>query len=302
MKNRLLLCLLVGFGGALLALMACGLLLDIPASTGGPRITRMNELAGLLVVSAAVYFGAVRLILRNAWPCGTVWIVLGVAVALRVLLLTAPPILSTDVYRYVWDGRVQAAGINPYRHIPADPALASFRDAVIYPQINRADYARTIYPPVAQIVFAAVGRIWDSVMGMRLAMLGFEALGIVCLLRLLPLVGLPPERILIYAWNPLALVICQRRPCGCDRDRATGTRPAAAGAAQGRLGGHSTGRRGPRQIVSSGRRPGLPPRRALLAAGAGRISPDCRMLRPLQRRRLACVRLPPLVRRGGRFG
>ena len=88
MKNRLLLCLLVGFGGALLALTVCGLLLDIPASTGGARITRMNELAGLLVVSAAVYFGAVRLILRNAWPCGTVWIVLGVAVALRMLLLT----------------------------------------------------------------------------------------------------------------------------------------------------------------------------------------------------------------------
>ena len=204
MKNRLLLCLLVGFGGALLALTVCGLLLDIPASTGGPRITRMNELAGLLVVSAAVYFGAVRLILRNAWPCGTVWIVLGVAVALRMLLLTVPPTLSSDIYRYVWDGRVQANGINPYRYIPADPALASLRDAVIYPQINRADYARTIYSPFAQMAFAAVGRIWDSVMGMRLAMLGFEALGIVCLLRLLPLVGLPPERILIYAWNPLA--------------------------------------------------------------------------------------------------
>jgi alpha-1,6-mannosyltransferase len=131
--------------------------------------------------------------------------VLGVAVALRMLLLTVPPTLSSDIYRYVWDGRVQANGINPYRYIPADPALASLRDAVIYPQINRADYARTIYPPFAQMAFAAVGRIWDSVMGMRLAMLGFEALGIICLLRLLPLVGLPPERILIYAWNPLAL-------------------------------------------------------------------------------------------------
>ena len=120
-------------------------------------------------------------------------------------MLAAPPILSTDIYRYVWDGRVQAADINPYRYIPADPALATLRDTVIYPQINRADYARTIYPPVAQMVFAAVGRISDSVMGMRLAMLGIEALGIVCLLRLLPLAGLPRERILIYVWNPLAV-------------------------------------------------------------------------------------------------
>ena len=67
-------------------------------------------------------------------------------------MLAQPPILSTDIYRYVWDGRMQAADINPYRHMPADPALATLRDTVIYPQINRADYARTIYPPVAQMV------------------------------------------------------------------------------------------------------------------------------------------------------
>jgi alpha-1,6-mannosyltransferase len=70
--------------------------------------------------------------------------VLGLAIALRALLLTAPPILSTDIYRYVWDGRVQAAGIDPYRYIPADPALASLRDPVVYPQINRADYAHDL--------------------------------------------------------------------------------------------------------------------------------------------------------------
>jgi Glycosyltransferase family 87 len=205
MRGKALLWLLGGLGAALLALAAGGLLLDIPASTGEARILRVNVLIGLLMLSASIYFAAVRLVLRHAWPRGTVWVVVGVAVSLRALMLAAPPILSTDIYRYVWDGRVQAADINPYRYIPADPALATLRDTVIYPQINRADYARTIYPPVAQMVFAAVGRIWDSVMGMRLAMLGIEALGIVCLLRLLPLAGLPRERILIYVWNPLAV-------------------------------------------------------------------------------------------------
>ena len=203
MRGKALLWLLVGLGAALLALAAGGQLLDIPASTGEARI--LHVLVGLLILSAIIYFAAVRLVLRHTWPRGTVWVVLGVAVSLRALMLAAPPILSTDIYRYVWDGRVQAADINPYRYIPADPALATLRDTVIYPQINRADYARTIYPPVAQMVFAAVGRIWDSVMGMRLAMLGIEALGIVCLLRLLPLAGLPRERILIYVWNPLAV-------------------------------------------------------------------------------------------------
>jgi hypothetical protein len=196
---------LAGLGAALLALTLFGLLLDVPAAASDGRAFRVTILLGLLVLAAGVYFTAVRLILCHAWPRGTVWIVVGVAISLRVLLLAAPPILSSDIYRYVWDGRVQAAGINPYRYIPADPALAALRDPIVYPQINRAGYARTIYPPLAEVVFAMTGRLSDNVTGMRLVMLGFEAIGIICLLRLLPLAGLPSERILFYAWNPLAL-------------------------------------------------------------------------------------------------
>jgi len=56
-------------------------------------------LLGLLALPTAAYFAAVRLILRYAWPRCAIWVVLGVAIALRALLLTAPPILSTDIYR-----------------------------------------------------------------------------------------------------------------------------------------------------------------------------------------------------------
>ena len=72
--------------------------------------------------------------------------ILLVAGLLRAIALFAPQALSTDAFRYVWDGRVQAAGINPYRYVPADPALESLRDTKIYPNINRAGYAHTIYP------------------------------------------------------------------------------------------------------------------------------------------------------------
>ena len=68
--------------------------------------------------------------------------------AMRLIVLPSPP-ASTDIYRYIWDGRVQAAGINPYRYLPADEALQALRDEAIYPQINRAGYAPTIYPPIA---------------------------------------------------------------------------------------------------------------------------------------------------------
>ena len=98
---------------------------------------------------------------------------------------------------------MQAAGINPYRYLPADPALPSLRDDCVYPRINRAEYAPTIYPPAAQMVFAAVGLVWSSVTGVKAAMVGFEVLAVVCLLRLLAARRLPAERVLIYAWNPL---------------------------------------------------------------------------------------------------
>lgn len=159
----------------------------------------------LLVLGVFVYLGAVGLILRAPPSASAVWIVLGVAILMRAVFLPAPPLLSTDIYRYLWDGRVQAVGINPYLDVPADPALAHLRDTEIYPKINRADYARTIYPPVAEVVFAAVGQATATVMGMKATMLAFEGIAILSLLQVLRLAGLPRERILIYAWNPLPL-------------------------------------------------------------------------------------------------
>jgi hypothetical protein len=130
-------------------------------------------------------------------------VILLIAALLRGIALFAPQALSTDAFRYVWDGRVQAAGINPYRYIPVDPALSALRDDVIYPNINRADYAHTIYPPTAQLSFLAIERISDSVLGMKLAMFAFDALTIACLIALLRRRGLPSSRVLLYAWHPL---------------------------------------------------------------------------------------------------
>jgi hypothetical protein len=131
--------------------------------------------------------------------------ILVVAVLLRAIALFAPQALSTDVFRYVWDGRVQAALINPYRFVPADPALAPLRDESIYPNINRADYAHTIYPPTAQLAFLAIERVSDSVLGMRLGLIGFEAVAVGCLIALLRRRGLSTTRVLLYAWHPLPI-------------------------------------------------------------------------------------------------
>ena len=138
----------------------------------------------------------------NRW---TLRIVLGVALATRLVGIFAPAFLSSDVYRYVWDGKVQAAGINPYRYIPADPHLTFLRDAQIYSRINRKNYAHTIYPPGAQILFLGVTRVSATAAGMKTAMVGFEALAIWALLEILKLFGRRREEVLLYAWHPLCV-------------------------------------------------------------------------------------------------
>jgi alpha-1,6-mannosyltransferase len=124
---------------------------------------------------------------------------------MRLAALLAPPYLSDDINRYVWDGRVEGDGINPYRYIPADPHLASLRDETIFPKINRSDYAPTIYPPVAEYIFFIGTRLRASLIAMKATLVAFELAGVLLLLRLLDDWRLPRERILIYAWHPLTL-------------------------------------------------------------------------------------------------
>lgn len=162
------------------------------------------EFRVVVALAAPVYLAAAWLVLQPG-RLPSVWFVLGVALLLRLVLLLAPPMLSSDLYRYVWDGVVQNAGINPYLHIPADAALAHLRDGAIYPHINRADYAPTIYPPAAEMLFAAVAAVSPTLLAMKAAMLAMDGLGVFCLLRLLRLAGRPAAQILIYAWNPLAI-------------------------------------------------------------------------------------------------
>ena len=158
--------------------------------------------AVLLVLSAGAYAWAVRIVVREP---GNAWLVLGVALLLRGAVLLAPPFLSSDMYRYVWDGMVQNSGISPYAYVPIDPALEALQDAAIYPNINRVEYAHTIYPPAAQMLFAAVAWLSPTILAMKAAMLGFEALAMLCALRLLQDARLPASRLAIYAWNPLAI-------------------------------------------------------------------------------------------------
>jgi hypothetical protein len=159
---------------------------------------------GLIFAWGAVAFAALRIGARSSGSSALAIVLVGAAL-MRLPLLFEPPYLSSDMYRYVWDGRVQASGINPYLHVPAAPELAHLRDGAIYPNINRADYAPTIYMPTAQILFWLITRFGDGVLTMKLGLLAFEALAIVAMIGILRHLSMPPTHVAAYAWHPLAV-------------------------------------------------------------------------------------------------
>jgi alpha-1,6-mannosyltransferase len=196
-QSRSLWLLVIGL--ALITLTAGGaavLQLSPPAQTVGFMTT--------ICIASALWLLAVVLVRRGGAPRGAIWIVLVVAASMRIIAFATPP-QSTDIYRYVWDGRAQRAGINPYRYIPDAPQLAVLRDKVVFPNINRAGYAHTIYPPAAEAVFAAAAFLAPGVYGMKAVMVGFDVLSIGCLTALLRLTDRNPAELLIYAWLPLSV-------------------------------------------------------------------------------------------------
>lgn len=132
-------------------------------------------------------------------------VVLFFAVLYRALLVPTAPVLSTDLYRYLWDGRVQAHGINPYRYAPDDAALTALRDQAVYPLINRPG-SPTIYPAGAQILFRALHETGIRSPSALKAVVALFDMGSICVLILILMhFRLPADRVLVYAWHPLVL-------------------------------------------------------------------------------------------------
>ena len=166
----------------------------------------------LFIGQLAIYLLACYFVMRKQSPASrkmTLWlsaIILIFAAAFRFDLVAQRPYLSTDVYRYIWDGRVQAAGINPYRYVPAAPELADLRDDKIYPYINRRDYGSTPYPPGAQMIFFAAYLLHpSSVTSFKVLLSFFDLLAIVAVMIVLSRNGLNPAQAILFAWHPLLI-------------------------------------------------------------------------------------------------
>ncbi len=161
--------------------------------------------SGCSGASVGLYAVAVMLVLTQPTDKWTLRIVLGFAVAFFAMTYLGDPFLSSDIQRYVWDGIVQHAHVNPYRYVPGDKALTFLREPNqdVFDNINRRDYAPTIYPPVAQMVYWFAVFFAPTVAAMKMVMVGFTALATVVLMKLLRLMGRRPTDVLLFCWCPL---------------------------------------------------------------------------------------------------
>ncbi|MFF1795197.1 FUSC family protein, partial [Kitasatospora sp. NPDC058263] len=183
--------------------------------TGGGTLADRGPLHGWYALDAGLFVLAL-LLLRRVPARRVAPLVLAGSVAVAAVGLLAPPRTSDDAYRYVWDGRVQAAGISPYAHAPDDPALARLRDPGLFPvtdgcrgwderrtaagdctRINRPA-VRTIYPPVAQAWFLAVHPFGGGVRGVQVG----GALLAVATTGALLVVGRGGRRAALWGWCP----------------------------------------------------------------------------------------------------
>jgi alpha-1,6-mannosyltransferase len=157
---------------------------------------------GLLFVA---YLIVVWLVLKTPLGVNSLLFIFAGAAIFNLILLPTLPSLSDDMFRYIWDGRVQGNGINPYRYPSNAAELTNLRDAQIWAHMNRPA-ATTLYPPGAQLVFAAWWRVvGDSIFAFKAL---FVSCIVVCgalLVQLLKSVGEAPAKVLIFLWNPLLI-------------------------------------------------------------------------------------------------
>lgn len=159
------------------------------------------------VAAAAAYAAVLASVWRSQHvpPNGAFVLALAFAVAFRVVLAMPTVNAGNDMFRYVWDGRVQRMGYNPYLVTPADPALAAthWDDNT---RLMPSRRARTPYPPAAELFFRAAVSLHDSVRAMKIALIACDLATIALVWRWLAATGRSEWLTLAYAWNPLVVL------------------------------------------------------------------------------------------------
>ena len=166
---------------------------------GGPYFMASLTVAGIAYLLAVREFFA-----TPGFPRRVVVLGLALAAVWHIEFLRVPAGVDDDIHRYVWDGRLQRLGYNPYIVVPSDPSVRGLHTPETR-TLNNPDLPSP-YPPGAQLLFRAVTAIHESTFALKVAFVvcGF-AIGVV-LLAVLRFSQQGAHLVLGFAWNPLLAI------------------------------------------------------------------------------------------------
>ena len=181
--------------------MVCGVLIE----SGFAGMLALGDVRSQMPAFFMCYGLAAAGYLFGVWQYRKMplWGIVGLGVVFRFTLVFMVPGLSDDIYRYVWDGRMQHLGINPYRYAPNE--VAHLGEGAIFPNINHAELP-TIYPPAAQVLFLLGYVLHPGIWGIKWVVVLADGATVYGLFRLLQVVGANLRVLLIYWWHPLIVV------------------------------------------------------------------------------------------------
>lgn len=120
--------------------------------------------------------------------------------------MPSAPEMSDDIYRYIWDGKLQCVGINPYAYAPDDPGLNAYHSESL-PSLVNFPHIKTIYPPIAQLVFRLSYMVFgEGVTGMKFLFILFQLGACLVFYQVLRERKENPALLLLFAWNPLVIM------------------------------------------------------------------------------------------------
>jgi hypothetical protein len=166
---------------------------------GGPYFMATLAVAGIAYLLAAREFFTTPKFPRRVVVLGLIF-----AAVWHIEFLRVPAGADDDVHRYVWDGRLQRLGYNPYIVVPSDPAVRGLHTPETR-NLNNPDLPSP-YPPGAQLVFRAVTAIRESTFALKVAFVVCEFAIIFVLLDVLRLSQQGAHLVLAFAWNPLLAI------------------------------------------------------------------------------------------------
>jgi alpha-1,6-mannosyltransferase len=185
-------------------LYGLGAILFVAMTIVSRNFSRMGEPAFIIPLSSAgvAYLLAIReLLSAQEFPKRVIIFGLTLAALWHFQFLRMPSGLDDDIHRYVWDGRVQRLGYNPYILVPSDPALAGLHTTETR-TLNNPEVPSP-YPPAAQLFFRGVTAIHESTFALKVAFVICDLAMVFVLIDVLRRTGQAEHWVLAYAWHPL---------------------------------------------------------------------------------------------------